>query len=496
MNGSIVAATAVAAGLVLSGGTTPGANGPPSLSGADSMSVEVGEAPADDMQAHTGAIFNDPNGDVGEQYRIRDYIQGLVERAPEGSTITMSIYNITEFDFDFAAEVLRASFRGVSTRLILEGDAAGETASGRVLLAGLGSDTNADSWAVECDSGCHASNINHNKFFLFSEVDGQEDVVVQSSANLTVQNGSRLWNNAISFVDNRELYDGYMGYFYDLARRESDPDYHRTYSADGVDVFHFPRLGNSRDTDDLVDALDLVVCGNAGGDGETVVRVAQDYIGRPEVAGALAGKAEQGCDIRVAYTSFNFGSDDELFDVENVTLRHLEDRSERNKIHSKYLLVEGGYAGQSDQSVVFTGSPNISYNALRNNDETMVRTFDPEIHEQYVENFEMIWADGEEAVQAPTLDIDLAVSERCVASNVVLVPSVRNNSDITVSATFETEYGTTSVDSVDPGARRSVSINSGSQNIDAGSIILSASGTSHGSEISGARQLGFEGRSC
>lgn len=352
------------------------------------------------MHADTGAIFNDPNGPDADQYKIRDYIRGLVERAPAGSTISMSIYNITTFDLDFATELLRASFNGVNVQLVLEGSVGGESPVGTMLLGGLGDDVEADSWAIACDEGCHGSNINHNKFFLFSEVDGERDVVVQSSANFTVQNGSRYWNNAVTFVGERELYDGYMEYFADLARNHTDPSYHRTFEAGDVTANLFP-VGPSYPgdglQDPLVDELDLVTCTGNGSTGDehgnTIVRAAQNYFGRPEVAEKLTNLADEGCVVKVAYTEFNFGVDDILHEHPGVELRFLEDRSEQNMIHSKYLMVEGGFDGDMDQHVTITGSPNISYNALNYNDEVMLRIVDPDIYSQYLSNFRDVWFD-------------------------------------------------------------------------------------------------------
>lgn len=361
---------------------------------------EQAEGEASDMHASTGALFNDPNGPEAEQYKIRDYIQGLVERAPEGSTISMSIYNITDFDLDLATELLRASFNDVSVRLVLEGSVAGESPVGKMLLGALGDDVEADSWAIACDNGCHGNNINHNKFFLFSEVDGERDVVVQSSANFTVLNGRKYWNNAVTFVGKRDLYDGYMEYFADLARNQTDPDYYRTFQDGNVTASVFP-VGPSYPIDGLrdplVDELDAITCtGNESiGDpqGHTIVRATQNYFGRPEVAKKLTKLADDGCVVKVAYTETNFGVGDILLDHPGVELRLLEDLPDQNMIHSKYLVVEGGFDGEMDQHVTITGSPNISYNALNYNDEVMLRIVDPEIYSQYLSNFRDVWFD-------------------------------------------------------------------------------------------------------
>src|SRR5690625_7321082 len=49
---------------------------------ADSVSAQ--------MQAGTGVIFNDPNGSDAVQYRIRAYVQDLVESVPVWYTISLT----------------------------------------------------------------------------------------------------------------------------------------------------------------------------------------------------------------------------------------------------------------------------------------------------------------------------------------------------------------------------------------------------------------------
>lgn len=146
-----------------------------------------------------------------------------------------------------------------------------------------------------------------------------------------------------------------------------------------------------------MDELDAATCtGNetvGDEDGNTIVRLAQNYFGRPLVAEKLTELADSGCVVKIAYTEFNFGVDDILIGHPGIQLRVLEDEPEQSMIHSKYLLVEGGFDGETDQHVIFTGSPNISYNALNHNDEVMLRVIDQDIHSQYLSNFRDVWFD-------------------------------------------------------------------------------------------------------
>lgn len=344
----------------------------------------------------TGAVFNDPDGSTDEQYAIRDYLRTLVDDAAEGSTVSMSIYNITDFDADFADALVDAAERGVHTRIVLESTAAAGTPSGQAIIDGLGTDTTADSWASVCTAGCHGTRHNHNKFYLFSDVNGVENVVVQSSANFTVSNGSRYWNNAVTFTEHSALYETYLDYFYDLARDVEDPDYYSTSSLGDVKTYFFPRAGSSSATDTVYNTLDNVTCtGNSQvgtADGRTIIRVAMWYFGREPVAERLAELGAEGCEVQIAYTDMLPGPESVLAGAPNVTMVHLPDEDGQNIIHSKYMLIEGTYAGVADRPVVFTGSPNYSDAAMRLNDEAMLRIYDDAIHSQYVDNFEDIWA--------------------------------------------------------------------------------------------------------
>lgn len=339
------------------------------------------EAPGDFVPT-TGAVFNDPGGTESEQYAIRDHVKNLVDSTETGETITMSLYNVTDHERGFADSLIAAADRGVNVRVVLESKNA-DTGSATAIVEHLGTDKSQPSWAVVCSSGCHGTNINHNKFYLFSNVGGQSDVVVQSSANLTISNSTKFWNNAVTVVGNAELYQGYARYFDDLSRDETDSSYYRTFKAGFVKGYHFPRSGSG---DTVVNTLGNVACGS--GDDTARIRVGMWYFGRTPVARELARLGAAGCTIEIVYTRMQPDPESVLRSAENVTMKQLPE-GEGDIIHSKYYLIDGSYAGV-DRKVVFTGSPNFSDRALRVNDETLLRIYDADIHEQYVANFDTI----------------------------------------------------------------------------------------------------------
>jgi len=330
----------------------------------------------------TGAIFNDPTGTTEEQYAIRDHVKGLVESTEAGATITISIYHLTNDERGFADALVDAADRGVSVRVVMESTNAG-TDSAKAVVAGLGTDRTQPSWAVVCSNGCHGTGINHNKFYLFSEVGGQSNVVVQTSANLTISNSQKFWNNAVTFVGNAALYSGYLAYFTDLSRNKEDAAYYRTFGAGDVKGYHFPRSGSG---DTVVNTLENVNC--TAGAAPAKIRIGMWYFGRTPVAEQLARMGAAGCQVEIVYTDMLAGPKKVLDGAENVTMKHLPEGG-AHIIHSKYYIIDGYYA-DADRKVVFTGSPNFSDRALRGNDETMLRIYSASIHDQYLANFEQM----------------------------------------------------------------------------------------------------------
>lgn len=340
----------------------------------------------------TGATFNNPTR-AASRYALRDQLVTLVNGAPTGSLVSFSMFHLN--DNRFADAVLAASRRGVRVRAVFESSWA-STPSAKRLVAGLGSDRRRPSWALVCGHGCIGSKINHNKFYLFSSTGGARHVVVQSSANVTPSNATSYWNNSVTLVGNTPLYNAYLGYFTDLAARRRDSDYYRTVNAGDVKAYFFPRAGSGAASDTVYNALSNVACtGNRKGmgtaDGRTVIRVGMWGFSRVEVARRLAALGGRGCVVQVVSSVLAPEAKAALRGRRNVSLRLLPEGG-RYIVHSKYLLVEGGYGQARNQKVTFTGSHNLTRAALRLNDETMLRIDQDAVHDQYRGNFGQVWA--------------------------------------------------------------------------------------------------------
>ena len=135
------------------------------------------------------------------------YVCGRVAGYVDGTKQTLDVCCF-ELDNRVVIDALvRAARRGVRVRLVTETDYLAEVGVSDLKAAGV---------PVVDDRRDGA--LMHNKFFLFSRTGARDDVVVQSSANLTTTDRVKAWNNAVTFSDQR-LYRAYGRYFSALAAR-------------------------------------------------------------------------------------------------------------------------------------------------------------------------------------------------------------------------------------------------------------------------------------
>ncbi|HEY3505821.1 MAG TPA: phospholipase D-like domain-containing protein [Actinocatenispora sp.] len=379
MRGRVIAAAALLAALVLPG-AAPAAAHPPR------HHPQPHAAPI-----ATGAVFNDPYGDTAAQDAVKDHILGAIANTQPGRLIRTSMYALT--DQDYTDALVAAHDRGVQIRVVLDAKFS-TSAPAQNLITALGTDMSTTSWVRVCHEGgaCIAyggvNPINHNKFFLFSRIGDPgvaEDVVIQASANATALNTEKYFNNAYTVVGNTDLYTAYVSYFNDLAAMVGNNNYFRSGKVGAEKYYFFPQETG----DVVVDILHNVSCtGNSTvgtpGDHRSIVRVSAYALHRAEVADALVALAGQGCQVDIVYTDSN--QEANLVGHDNLSLRHL--KADGYLVHSKYFLVEGNYAGHPDTKWVWTGSHNLDFSSLRENDETLLRIEGASAHDAYRANFE------------------------------------------------------------------------------------------------------------
>ncbi|MER6999298.1 phospholipase D-like domain-containing protein [Streptomyces sp. NPDC000410] len=395
------------------------------LAGAAAAGLVTGLLPTTASAAvtvTTGTVFNDPSGTTAEQDKIRDYLVSLIDDAPAGSSISVSMYTFT--DNPVRDALIAAKTRGVSVKVVVDHKSSSTVTDGgeyENLAAGLGTDRTKPSWALDCgqDRGCIGTRvlttstgapdyaINHNKFFLFSHTGGADNVVVQTSANLSTFQRERLFNNAVTIVD-KGLYDIYQAYFADhvaYASGAGTGDYYKTPTSatdPAYKTYFFPRkeATGTPKTDPSTDTVKLIL-DNVDCAAGTEVRIAANLFYREQIATKLVSMKSAGCSVILAHDNDPNGGGEGVNSmgkaVEDIISGKLTQRVEcwetppsgregNIGLHSKYLLVNGTYDGVAGKKIVWTGSHNYSYQALRQNDETLLKIDNAALHEQYKAN--------------------------------------------------------------------------------------------------------------
>lgn len=322
----------------------------------------------------TGAHFNVPPGDP---YVIQNHIYDLLDSADVGSTVSWAIY---QFGMDRARDSIKAAVaRGVNVHLVADKDSLNThqfVDTMNFLNNNKAPNIKNPSWCLVNYNGGVGDNINHDKFFLFSSVQGKTKVWVQSSANLT---NIKNWNNAVTVVGHPTIYDGYLTRFNAIKTAATSGKHHKapyTTVDDGSYKAYFYPEPPSKDT--LLDIINNVT----GGKG-TYIDIACYLFLLPDVASALKRLAKRGVRVRLAYTDAATHSEstaDIIRSAPGSKVVRFENRTSYslpyNYLHSKYMIIDGEYLGKK-QKIVWTGSLNFTENALYHNDESVVRFYGP-----------------------------------------------------------------------------------------------------------------------
>lgn len=308
---------------------------------------------------------------------LEEKIQELLDLAEPGSTVLASVYTWSRTNM--ADAFIQAYQRGVDVRLLVGSDYAAVNRLTAALPPGH---------VIVCrdasgkPNGCHGGGINHNKFFLFSDMsDGSTNVVVQSSANFTNPQ-IRSNNNLVIIRNDPALYEAYRTYWYDLYRQVDNLDY--WWSANGnadTKAFFFPRNESNSQTghnDTVVEILRELVAAPG-----SEIRVAMAFFtdARRGIAHRLVELQQEGFAVHVLVNPANTGGD--IFTIlENggVSVTRYA------PVHSKYMLVDHKL-GRLRERFLLTGSHNFTSPALRTNDEVLLRMDNPEIYDAFLQDW-------------------------------------------------------------------------------------------------------------
>lgn len=237
--------------------------------------------------------------------------------------------------------------------------------------------------------------INHNKFVLFSHIisegESVRNIVFQSSGNFT-KSDIKKHQNSVILVD-RNLYEAYLDYWQDLFSYGLDGtdnlNYNTTNYGDGyiTKVYFFPRS----EDDTIVNILNNLIPSTGTSSIKVVMSQWTDY--RLDIAEKLAELKALGCDIQVITQTA--GDNDKvsasiLSILNSAGIKVMAFEENKVNIHSKYFIVDSFYKSGTKkywQKIVWTGSHNFTYPALRYNDEILLKIHDANVYKKYLENF-------------------------------------------------------------------------------------------------------------
>jgi phosphatidylserine/phosphatidylglycerophosphate/cardiolipin synthase-like enzyme len=363
------------------GGEGAGAGGAAGSGGAGGESGEAGSGGQNvTPPPPREAVFNTPQNGAAD-LAIEAKITELVNLAVPGSTVRVALFHWTRLPM--VEPFVAAAARGVDVRIVLDRDNRDQNgehnAAVKALEAGLPAGSVTLCRDAQNTGACIGTNINHNKFFLFSELaDGSKNVVGQSSQNFTTTQ-THLWNNLVIIRNDAGLYAGYLKYWGDLKAQTQNANYYTVVDGEGgTRAYFFPRASG----DTVEGVLDNVDCPGA----DLRLAMAIFTTGRTNVANKLVALKQAGCGVEAVLGE---GAAAEIISTLKAggvkVTEFLAPTGE--SVHSKYLLIEGSYNGQPGRKLVWTGSHNYSDNALRDNDEALLKVDDATVYDAYKANW-------------------------------------------------------------------------------------------------------------
>jgi hypothetical protein len=380
-----------------------------------------------DGAVQTGAIFNQPHDNGGDDDRIHRHIVCLVEGAPSGSEIRVATYHFAHRNIRDA--LVAAHDRGVKVKILTDRGVLGDPHDRPFydrMRSVLGDDKGEDSWIAACpgtgtgdndDRACIGNAKMHNKFLLFSATHGVPNVTFLTSSNLEDDHavnsegnnsGTNMWNSGYTAANDSGLHNHFDGYFDVLSGDDpANPDFYQgPVTIGNYEVYHSPRRSGIT----ALDILDKVKChGNSSGGTDpgnrTIVRVgmwaindATDSAPGSAIADRLWTLDNNGCYVDIVTDTIDDAPlrtllrKPQLTETGNWTNYHGPEVREFNGdqphgIHEKNLLIDGYFEGKPDQKVVFTGSYNFTKRSVWQNDETWLRINDPGVHDRFRGHF-------------------------------------------------------------------------------------------------------------
>jgi len=406
-----------------SGSPTPSDSASPSPT-ASSSPTSSPKPPKVRWMPPTGVVISNPLGSLKQRQVIIKRVRDGIAHTRKGHTIMFATY---DFDRkDLANALIRAYNRGVNVQMVLNDNF--QTPQEFRLQKLMGDDATKPSFVKFCTGSCRAFRGNlHMKVYAFTGTGGANDVIMDSSANLTGAAPSHQWNDEVTIVGNKRLFTVWRKVFNQLKRDK--PVKHRriTFTSRDLDVaFHRTATGavepitrgrtvvarkKAGGGDPVLAQLNKIGCktgGKYGVKGHTTVRL-MEYAwygtrGIP-IAHKVASLAKQGCNV-MAIMSHSDKAVEDILAAAKIPMRdatwwygqklstdgHSIVYGSRQYSHLKVLAINGRY-GNKNMRTVFTGSENWD-NISFMNDEVTLQLVGDSTYYPYLSMFQHQWNTG------------------------------------------------------------------------------------------------------
>lgn len=376
----------------------------PSAHAATSAAVKVAARRSPDhYNVQGGVTFNEPYGRHGHSWRaIRRHILRTINTMKRGDHIKIASWNVR--GRPYTDSLIKAHHRGVSVQVIMDrGNANPRHPNPDVarMVRAFRGDGNRKasnrSWVKKCRSSCRGtSGIPHSKFFLFDRVGKKRYVTMYSSNNATDVAAHDQWNDLMTFVGRKAIYNKFVTVFNQMRQdRSRGKNTLLAWKANKSLTFNFyPWVGTRAKGDPDLKRLNQIRCkgarGGTGWRGHTKIRIAQDALLSRRgirIAHRLVHMRRHHCDIRLVYSLLG-GKVRKILKAGHVPM--LQYSYDRNRdgmydiyLHMKAMAISGVFRGKHDARVVFNGTANWTPVALAS-DEVVVRIASRAVMRKYV----------------------------------------------------------------------------------------------------------------
>lgn len=372
------------------------------------------------MTQQIDTFFNTPGFSGSPSTVIEDQLIRMLRASDASTKINISLYTFDRTAL--ALEIIKAQARGASVELVLDdkyevetnqaGTAFNILAHGAEGLPGL--NCNGKSCITFCNQSCTGLWINHNKFFLFSQLNEElyenqnqnhhtssttsQFIVAQTSANMTNEQTMN-YNDLIVIKNDQHFYEGMLGYWQRLKSNSFHLSKATTIEGqNGIKAYFFPRL---IDSDPVEKILNDVRCDLTG----SLIRVIQSRFDddRDYLAEKLAQLAKASCDVKVIVRKEpklnSPGKKVVKFLGENLASLTYKDIDGKilvtNSLHSKVLMINARMSHSTQKStLVLTGSHNFNLTSLKTNDESLFKINDLKTFESYLKYWNQLTQDS------------------------------------------------------------------------------------------------------